>query len=125
MKVHVNGQRENCLMDTGADASILPMFTRSKAEKRSSVRLCTASGQSLSNSGTRECTVDVGNFQVAHKFYVAEVKKPILGFDFLKQHELELNVKPNGKAKLSGIGKGHPVDTCTGKGTPVKKKTFG
>ena len=108
VKVHVNGHRENCLIDTGADASVLPM-SRFKAERTSTVQLCTASGDSLSTSGTRECIVDVGSFQVSHNFYVAAVKKPILGVDFLKQHKVELNVKPNGEARLSFTGEGRSV----------------
>ena len=99
VEVHVNGCLEDCLMDTGAAASILPS-RRFKADEESSSKLFTASGETLRNVGLKKCCIDVGDWQVMHDFYVADVRTTILGCDFLRKHGLELQVKPDGQTKL-------------------------
>lgn len=77
------------LVDSGASISVFPAPPTSDG---SGVRLLTADGSALSCSGSRIIPLRFGQHRFEWPFQLAPVSVPILGADFLKQHQLLVDV---------------------------------
>ena len=81
------------LVDTGADVSVIPPSCLERKHPRS-LRLEAVNHTSIATYGTRSLTLNLGlrrTFRWA--FIIANVRKPILGADFLHHFSLLVDVK--------------------------------
>lgn len=97
------------LIDSGSDLSIIPPDKTRKLIADNSFHLFAANGSQIKTFGQKMTTVTLGlrrNF--TWSFIVADVSKPIIGADFLKQNKLliDLNKKQliDGTTSLKTIG---------------------
>ena len=82
------------LVDTGADISVLPPFPADRSNKSSLLHLVAANGTPISVYGTRLLSLDIGLRRIfSWTFTVADVKKPIIGADFLSHYGLIVDLK--------------------------------
>ena len=71
------------LIDTGADVSVFPASAQDRRTSSPSISLSAANGTSIKTWGTRNITLKIAPIHVyTHKFYLADVTRPILGADF-------------------------------------------
>lgn len=97
-RLHITDRNTNLsfLVDTGADISVLP---RRKGEVGTPLpfKLYAANNTTIATYGERTLTLDF-NLRRPYKwtFIVADVSRPILGADFLKHHQLIVDLK-NGR----------------------------
>ena len=78
------------LVDTGAQVSVLPVSssTRATSSRDTSPRLQAANGSSISTYGKVEQLVCFGGRRYHGSFVRASVQRPLLGADFLLRHRL-------------------------------------
>ena len=77
------------LVDTGAEVSILPASSTDKALKRTpKQQLTAANGSQINNYGVQERRICIQGRSFTHRFYLADVRRPLLGADFLLKHSL-------------------------------------
>ena len=92
LRDRVNGHRY--LIDTGAEISVIPPNRYDRQRQPSSVTLSAANGSSIPTYGQRCVTVAVGlRRSFIWIFTVAEVSHPILGADFLRQFNLQVDLR--------------------------------
>lgn len=88
---HTSGVRY--LVDTGAEVSVVPPLSMDRTQLQSGLVLCAANDSCISTFGTRSFTLDLGPRQkFPWVFIVAEVKRSILGVDFLGYYNLLVDV---------------------------------
>ena len=82
------------LIDTGAQVSLVPASAsdRSSAANHSSPQLTAANGTRIPSYGTRASRVSLGGRLFPVTLVVADVRRPILGADFLRRHNLLVDV---------------------------------
>ena len=81
------------LIDTGAEVSVIPPIPNDRAKQQSGVILRAANDSLIHTFGTRSHTLDLGLHQKFQwVFIVADVKRPILGVDFLRHYNLLVDV---------------------------------
>ena len=86
------------------------MFPAPAARRQSPSPVCllAANGSSIQTFGTRDISLDLPGLSVVHKFLLADVKKPILGSDFFRRHNLLIDVarqrliRPQPSGSVSG-----------------------
>ena len=80
----------NFLIDSGAAFSLLPLSFTPTSTTFSSPSLYTASGQLLQIAGTTKLTFTFSNLpdKFVWTFFIANIKAPIIGSDFLAAHDL-------------------------------------
>ncbi|OAF67343.1 hypothetical protein A3Q56_04925 [Intoshia linei] len=105
----INNISINCLIDTGAVSSYLP--DTFKANRPSSKRYTDVKGNSILNKGTLQIVIFIKslNCLFTHNFVISNVQKPILGFNFFLNHNIDilqnlmrLNI-PHSKSQISFI----------------------
>lgn len=97
MYVHDTGNDIYFLVDTGAERSIIPATNRDK-ETPERVHLIAANGTHVNTYGEANITLTFGrNRKFNWKFVIADVTESILGADFLKHHNLLVDL---GKKRL-------------------------
>lgn len=98
MFVHDKGNDIHFLIDTGAEKSIIPAHGKDNLSKDTHQQLLAANGTSINCYGEQVFTL---TFSPRHKynwkFIIADVEEPILGADFLKAHNLLVDI---GKKQL-------------------------
>ena len=86
MDVLLNDRKQQCLVDTGASVSLLPLADLdSLAVDNTSeiVELQSISGAQLNVRGIVTVPLQLGQWKTIHKFVAADIKaSPILGADF-------------------------------------------
>ena len=102
---------QSFLIDTGADVSVFPASAQDRRTSSPSISLSAANGTSIKTWGTRNITLKITPTHVyTHKFYLADVTRPILGADFFTTHDLVIDLK--GKHLLS-LDKASTFLNCT------------
>ena len=77
------------LVDTGAQVSVIPASQLDREiGRKDGPRLQAANGSTIQTYGTTERFLRLGGRAMKAKFYRAEVKRPLLGADFLMRHKL-------------------------------------
>ena len=77
------------LVDTGAEVSILPASPTERAlQAQPRHHLRAANGSPICTYGTQEARIRIQGQVFTHRFYIADVQRPILGADFLLKHSL-------------------------------------
>ena len=81
------------LVDTGAEVSVIPPSPNERANEQTGLVLRAANDSTMNTFGTRSQTLRLGPRQTFQwVFVVAEVKRPIIGADFLKHYQLLVDV---------------------------------
>ena len=75
-------------MDTGATVSLLPHKSNAKC---AGPRLIGANSSPIRSWGFQRQTVQFGPHAFVFDFVLADVARPILGFDFLRRHHLDVS----------------------------------
>jgi hypothetical protein len=89
------------LIDSGACASILPMsFTPSD---KSTKTFKSVNGSMLNAVGTLEVNMTIDNYECVHEFFVADIGEIILGYDFLFDKRILVDVAQNSIRTNNGI----------------------
>ena len=81
------------LVDTGAEVSVFPASGRDTRAQRSDGELRTANGSICYTYGTRQLKISVDGRTFLWSFVIADVTQPLLGADFLCDHELMVDLK--------------------------------
>ena len=79
-----------CLIDTGAAASIWPRKSFPKAKQDLRPRLKAVNGTPIASYGLKTIKLKLGPLHLQHRVVIADVAKPILGWDFLVAHNLDI-----------------------------------
>ena len=94
MRPHVRDRRSDLwiMLDSGAAISIWP--GRSYPDlPRPQTSLVAVNGTRIDTYGTRDISLDLEGKQYTHRFIIAEVQSPILGWDFMAHFKLDLHWK--------------------------------
>ena len=82
------------LVDTGAEVSVVPPSKSERQHKQQGINLLAANGATITTYGLRSITVNLGlRRPYRWIFTVADVRRPILGADFLGHHGLLVDLK--------------------------------
>lgn len=81
------------LVDTGAQVSVIPATPEDKSAKEPNPSLVAANGSSIATYGSRVVNVKIGQQQYRWNFIIANVKRPILGADFLGSNSLLVDLR--------------------------------
>ena len=82
------------LIDTGAQVSIIPATTEDRHRAPTdSPKLTAANGTTIASFGTKVSHVSFCGRRFATTFIVADVRRPILGADFLRRHNLLVDLR--------------------------------
>ena len=77
------------LIDTGAQISLLPASAHARRHSSPAApKLVAANGSSIASYGTQQTHVQLGKRKFTVTFIIADVRRPILGADFLRRHKL-------------------------------------
>ena len=89
------------LLDTGAAVSVFP---RSNSDIRDqSSHLQAINGTKIDTFGTKIIPVTINNKTFSQKFIVGQVQSPVLGWNFLLDHKLDIRWS-NGQCFVQGQG---------------------
>lgn len=102
--------KNNFLIDTGADISVLPKRLFPDAQIANNLVLFAANGTKIQTYGTKLLKIDLNLRRTfTWSFVIADVSQPILGSDFLTHFNLLVDVRNkclvDNQTKLSSIGK--------------------
>ena len=92
---YVRDKLSDCLylVDTGAFVSVYPASDEDRINPRSDgVQLVSASGGKIPTYGSREVNLSFGGRNFSWEFTLADVRKPLLGADFLAHYSLLVDV---------------------------------
>lgn len=94
--VHDSASKLLFLVDTGAEVSVLPPTASERKQPSSSVSLYAANKTQIATFGQRFLTLDLGlRRSYPWVFVVAEVQHPLLGADFLRNFQLQVDLHGN------------------------------
>ena len=87
--VNDNHSGRSFLIDTGAQVSLLPATAHARRHPSPTApKLVAANGSSIASYGTQQTHVQLGKRKFTVTFIIADVRRPILGADFLRRHKL-------------------------------------
>ena len=101
LSVYCRRRRCAFLVDSGADVSVFPA-TASQMKFPAPVSLQAANGTSIRTFGTTDIKLALPGLSVVHKFLLADVKKPVLGSDFFRRHQLLIDVARQRLVRIAG-----------------------
>lgn len=81
------------LVDTGAQVSVTPASTLDKSSGSSDLDLQAANGSPIKTYGCCEVTLRIGHRLFQARLIKADVKRPLLGADFLRHHNLLVDIR--------------------------------
>ena len=85
--------KKHFLIDSGADTSVYPASKNTKFKNTSQPFLVAANGSPIGTYGKIDHTILLDNGRkFTHTFWLADVKKPILGADFFIRHKLSIDL---------------------------------
>ena len=91
LSVYCSRHRRSFLVDSGADVSVYPASAAKKIVPGSTV-LHAANGSVIQTFGSKVFSLSLPNLSVSHRFLLANVKRPILGSDFFRAHDLLIDI---------------------------------
>ena len=91
LSVFCSRQHHSFLVDSGADVSVFPAPAGKKTVPKTTV-LHAANGSVIRTFGSRVIPLALPNLSVSHRFLLADVKRPILGSDFFRAHDLLIDI---------------------------------
>ena len=92
--VNDNHSGRTFLIDTGAQVSLLPATAHARRHPSPTApKLVAANGSSIASYGTQQTHVQLGKRKFTVTFIIADVRRPILGADFLRRHKLLVGQK--------------------------------
>ena len=87
--VNDNHSGRTLLIDIGAQVSLLPATAQARRHPSPTApKLVAANGSSIASYGTQQTHVQLGKRKFTVTFIIADVRRPILGADFLRRHKL-------------------------------------
>ena len=87
--VNDNHSGRTFLIDTGAQVPLLPATAHARRHPSPTApKLVAANGSSIASYGTQQTHVQLGKRKFTVTFIIADVRRPILGADFLRRHKL-------------------------------------
>ena len=87
--VNDNHSGRTFLIDTGAQVSLLPAKAHARRHPSPTApKLVAANGSSIASYGTQQTHVQLGKRKFTVTFIIADVRRPILGADFLRRPKL-------------------------------------
>jgi len=81
------------LIDTGAQVSVTPATWQEKRQGTSGPPLIAANGTNIPTYGARNISIKLHNRCLPVRLVVADVKRALLGADFLRQHNLLVDIR--------------------------------
>ena len=81
------------LVDSGADVSVFPVSLVDRPPSVSSGHLIAANGTAIKTFGVKELPLVFHTLCVSHKFFLADVPRPILGSDFFSKAGLLIDLR--------------------------------
>ena len=112
LSVFCHRQKRAFLVDSGADVSVFPASPaqmRGSPAQSCATTLRAANGTSIQTFGLREVSLSFPGLKLVHNFLLADVRKPILGSDFFREHRLVIDIPGRRLFRASGVH-GAPVD---------------
>ena len=106
------------LVDTGASLSLLPHKSKNPC---SGPPLVSASGSPIRLWGFQRHTVKFGPHAFTFNFLLGDVARPILGFDFLRAHRLDVSPSAGVLHFAASARPGEPPVTVAAAVPPVRK----
>lgn len=105
LSVHDKLSGRRFLVDTGAQVSVFPASESDRASVRApKPALCAANGSKIYTYGTTERKLELpGGFKLSHTFILADVARPLLGYDFFKKHCLVVDCVHDRLMRVPGI----------------------
>ena len=86
--VNDNHSGRTFLIDTGAQVSLLPATAHARRHPSPTApKLVAANGSSIASYGNHQTHVQLGKRKFTVTFIIADVRRPILGADFLRRHK--------------------------------------
>ena len=91
MRPHVRDKRSDLwiMLDSGAAISIWPRRFYPELP-RAQTSLVAVNGTKIATYGTKDVSLDLEGKCYTHRFIIAEVQSPILGWDFMAHFKLDL-----------------------------------
>ena len=80
------------LVDSGADVSLMPATAADKRNRANAPALAAANGSTINAYGRKSVNLQLHNKQFAADFITADVSGAILGADFLRNHQLLVDI---------------------------------
>ena len=81
------------LIDTGAQVSVIPATWQDRRARSTGPSLQAANGTRISTFGTRDIVLKLGRHSYSARLVLADVRRPLLGADFLRTHGLLVDVR--------------------------------
>ena len=92
MTIWDHASRKSFLVDSGADESVFPATAQDQTLPRSQP-LVAANGTEIATFGRRQMTLSLAlGHSISQSFWIANVKRPILGADFFISHHLLIDL---------------------------------
>ena len=88
-----NNSGRRFLVDTGARVSVVHSSRLDSPSGPSDQHIQTANGTSVATYGTRYVLLHLSNHRYSARHVIADVKRPLLGADFIRQHNLLVDVR--------------------------------
>lgn len=85
--------KRHFLVDTGAQVSVIPATWYDKRSGQSGPPLQAANGTPISTYGSRNVPLCLNNRVYQARLIVADVKRPLLGADFFRHHNLLVDIR--------------------------------
>lgn len=96
LRVHDTIHNEHFLVDTGADVCVLPLATSTYQLRPTEIQLFAANGTPIKVAGERVIKLNLGlRREFIWPFIVADVSTPIIGADFIRHHDILIDLRRN------------------------------
>ena len=83
-------QGVDILIDTGAGISVWPRSKFTSAVWDPGKTLVAVNGSAIKTYGQRNIKFNLGPFSFHHQFTLADVPGPVLGWEFLQKHKVDI-----------------------------------
>ena len=93
LTLHDATSNRSFLVDTGAEVSVVPASEEERQRAPLQKQLVAANGTRIRCYGEKKLRLQVGSRNYEWKFLVAEVRRPLIGADFLTQTSLLVDLK--------------------------------
>lgn len=96
LQIHDDNTNKHYLIDTGADVSVLPLAAPTCDLRPTATQLYAANGTKIKVIGEKILKLNLGlRREFSWSFVVADVTSPIIGADFIRHHDLLIDLRRN------------------------------